>query len=132
MQNNVVSHGDRLMAPLGLLATDKGDPRWRDAPTSCAGPGTAVALGATDWLALAASPTWAIMALATGILGGDASGAMCLGSNASPLTGMLAMYLLMSVFHAAPWLKRIARRPRACRKHHATDVGRPGRSPISG
>ena len=67
-----------------------------------------------DWLSLAAAPTFALMALATGILGGDASGIMCLAPNASPLTGMLPMYLLMSVFHAAPWLKLIARRPHAC------------------
>jgi len=66
-----------------------------------------------DWLSLAAAPTFALMALATGVLG-DASGSMCLAPNASPLTGMLPMYLLMSVFHAAPWFKLIARRPHAC------------------
>jgi len=29
--------------------------------------------------------------------------------HAAPLTGMTAMYLLMSAFHAAPWLKLIGR-----------------------
>jgi hypothetical protein len=30
--------------------------------------------------------------------------------HASPLGGMTLMYLLMSVFHAAPWLKLICGR----------------------
>ena len=74
----------------------------------------AVALGAADWVCLAAAPTFAIMALLTGVLGGGSLDALC--SNASPLSGMVPMYLLMSAFHSAPWLKLIAgRRSGACR-----------------
>jgi len=51
------------------------------------------------------------MALLTVLLGSDASGLMCLAApNASPLTGMVPMYVLMSAFHAAPWLRLTARR----------------------
>jgi hypothetical protein len=31
-------------------------------------------------------------------------------AGASPLGGMVPMYLLMSAFHLAPWLKLISRR----------------------
>ena len=73
----------------------------------------AASLGAAGRLSLAAAPTFAIMALLTGILGGGAADTLCSGHDASPLTGMVAMYLLMSVFHLAPWLKLISsRRPR--------------------
>ena len=68
----------------------------------------AAAIGAADWLYLAAAPTFAIMALLTGILGGGSPDALC--SSASPLSGMVPMYLLMSAFHTAPWLKLIANR----------------------
>jgi len=62
-------------------------------------------LGIADWLCLAAAPTFALMALATCVLGGTAS-MLCMGmADASPLTGMPAMYLLMSAFHLAPWLR---------------------------
>jgi len=61
--------------------------------------------GAADWLSLAAAPTFAIMALLT--LAGGAPDMLC---SASPLTGMVPMYLLMSAFHAAPWLKLLSRR----------------------
>jgi hypothetical protein len=70
--------------------------------------GSAAATGAADFLYLAAAPTFAIMALLTGIFGGGSPDALC--SGASPLSGMLPMYLLMSAFHLAPWLKLISSR----------------------
>ena len=71
----------------------------------------ASARSAADWLCLAAAPTFAVMALLTGVYGGGAPDMLC--SAASPLGGMTAMYLLMSAFHAAPWLKLITRRSQA-------------------
>ena len=68
------------------------------------------ALGAADWLYLAAAPTFAVMALLTGVLGGGSPDALCSTASASPLSGMVPMYLLMSAFHSAPWLKLISRR----------------------
>ena len=69
------------------------------------------ALGAAGWLCLAAAPTFAIMALLTGVLGGGPMAMMCsTAPDASPLSGMAAMYLLMSAFHLTPWLKLISRR----------------------
>jgi hypothetical protein len=76
--------------------------------------GNAAILGAADWLCLAAAPTFAIMALLTGGLGGGLGAGqmamMCSSApDASPLSGMAAMYLLMSAFHLAPWLKLCGR-----------------------
>ena len=48
--------------------------------------GNATARGPAEWLGLAAAP------------------------GASPLSGMALMYLLMSAFHLAPWLKLISSR----------------------
>ena len=59
-------------------------------------------------LALAAAPTFAIMALLTGIQDLGMPGMLCSASQASPLTGMVPMYLLMSAFHSAPWLRLMA------------------------
>ena len=70
--------------------------------------GSAAATGAADWLYLAAAPTFAIMALLTSVLGSGLPEALC--SSASPLSGMVPMYLLMSAFHLAPWLKLISSR----------------------
>jgi hypothetical protein len=71
----------------------------------------AAALGAADWVGLAAAPTFAIMALLTGALGGGAPDMFCSAAHdASPLSGMVPMYMLMSAFHSAPWLKLISRR----------------------
>jgi hypothetical protein len=68
----------------------------------------AAALRAADGLALAAAPTFAIMALLTGVLGGGPPDMFCSAAQAaSPLSGMVPMYLLMSAFHSAPWLKLI-------------------------
>jgi hypothetical protein len=73
--------------------------------------GKAAALGAADWLCLAAAPTFAIMALLTGVLGGGQMAVMCsTAQDASSLSGMVPMYLLMSAFHSAAWLKLISAR----------------------
>jgi hypothetical protein len=71
--------------------------------------------GVADWLCLAATPTFAIMALATRLSSGGPLEALCSAAQAgSPLCGMVPMYLLMSAFHSAPWLKLIVRRRTAC------------------
>jgi hypothetical protein len=68
-------------------------------------------------LALAAAPTFALMALLTAIQDGGAPSMLCSAAHdASPLTGMVPMYVLMSAFHAAPWLKLIANRRRGARQ----------------
>jgi hypothetical protein len=65
-------------------------------------------LGAADWISLGAAPTFAIMALLTGIHARGMPDPLCSAmQDASPLTAMVSMYLLMSAFHSAPWLKRI-------------------------
>ena len=86
--------------------------------------GHAPALGAADWLCLAAAPTFAIMALFTGVLGDGPPDMLCSAAqDASPLSGMVPMYLLMSAFHSAPWLKLISgRRSGARRKVRETEV----------
>jgi hypothetical protein len=74
--------------------------------------GSDIARRAAGFLHLAAAPTSAAMALVTGVLGGGAD-MLCSAAAPSPFSGMLPMYLLMSAFHAAPWLKLIAgRRPK--------------------
>jgi hypothetical protein len=60
-----------------------------------------------NWLCLAAAPTFAIMALLTA---GPPDTLCAAAQPASPLSGMAAMYWLMSAFHAAPWLKLISSR----------------------
>jgi hypothetical protein len=75
--------------------------------------GNPAALGAADWLCLAAAPTFAIMALLTDIRGGPMD---MLCADASPLSGMVPMYMLMSAFHSAPWLKLISRRRSGARR----------------
>jgi hypothetical protein len=79
--------------------------------------GNAAALGAADWLCLAAAPAFLVMALLTGVPGGGQMAMTCpAAQDASPLSGMVSMYLLMSAFHSAPWLKLISRRRSGARR----------------
>jgi len=72
----------------------------------------AAVLGTADWLCLAAAPTFAFMALLTAVLAGGSADMLCPAAHASALGGMVPMYLLMSAFHSAPWLKLISNRRR--------------------
>jgi hypothetical protein len=63
-------------------------------------------MSAAAVLRLAAAPAFGVMALVTW-LGGPAQ-MLCSAGPPSPLSGMLPMYLLMSAFHAGPWLNLAA------------------------
>ncbi len=72
---------------------------------------------AVHFLSLAASPTFAIMALITGALNLGSPEMLCsVTHHASPLDGMVMMYSLMSAFHSAPWLKLISGRRNGVRR----------------
>jgi hypothetical protein len=62
-------------------------------------------------LSLAAAPTFLIMALFTGANAGGMPDGLCSAAHAaSPLTGMVPMYLLMSAFHFKPWIRLLSGR----------------------
>jgi hypothetical protein len=63
------------------------------------------AVGVADCLSLAAAPTFALMALVTAVGGGPLDALCSAGPDGFLLTGMVPMYVLMSAFHAAPWLR---------------------------
>jgi hypothetical protein len=67
----------------------------------------ATAVGIADGLCLAAAPTFAMMALLTAVSGGGGADMLCAAGHASPLSGMVPMYLMMSAVHLAPWLKLV-------------------------
>ena len=76
--------------------------------------GTAV-LAVSNCLRLAASPSFAMMVFRAGIEGRSLPEMLCSKTHiAGPLTGMVAMYVLMSIFHLPSWLRLIGRR-RSCR-----------------
>jgi len=82
-----------------------------------AGGGHAAAFGAADLLSFAAAPTFAAMALLTGVFGGGPMDMLCSATHgASPMNGMVSMYLLMSAFHLAPWMRLISGRRGAGRR----------------
>ncbi|GEC35316.1 hypothetical protein N181_23030 [Sinorhizobium fredii USDA 205] len=94
----MLHHSER---PKGTPAADSG--------TAGASGGIATR-GAADWLSLAAAPTFAFMAIVTGALGGPPD-MLCASADEAPaITGMVSMYVLMSAFHSAPWLRLAARR----------------------
>jgi hypothetical protein len=67
--------------------------------------------GAAAWLALAATPTFAVMTLLAAVHGGAMPDMMCSAAGGgSPLSGMATMYALMSAFHLGPWLRLLSRR----------------------
>jgi hypothetical protein len=67
---------------------------------------------AAGWISLLAAPTFMMMALLTSSSGGEP--AVCSASHGGlALGGMTPMYVLMSAFHLAPWLKLISGRSRA-------------------
>jgi hypothetical protein len=81
-----------------------------------AGGGDAAAPGAAGVLGLAAAPTFALMALLTGV-GTSEQQIFCSAMHdASPLGGMVPMYVLMAAFHLSPWLKLISRRGTCVRR----------------
>jgi hypothetical protein len=86
-----------------------------------------VARGIPERLSLAAAPTFALMALLTGVFAGGSQDVLCSAAHdASPLNGMVVMYLLMSAFHAAPWLRLMSNRHGGARSRpHAMDTTRP-------
>ncbi len=67
-------------------------------------------LRASRCLSIAAAPTFALMAALTATGGIDAGDSLCMAGTAPALGGMAPMYLLMSAFHAGPWLKLLSGR----------------------
>ena len=70
-----------------------------------------------DWLSLAAAPSFAVMALVSAVSQGRADLLCSATSDLSPLGGMVPMYVLMSAFHLAPWLRLASARPSASARH---------------
>lgn len=69
----------------------------------------AASLRVADWLALVAAPTFAIMGVLALDFDNGAPAVLCATMpDAAPMNGMAAMYLLMGVFHLAPWLRLAA------------------------
>jgi hypothetical protein len=75
-----------------------------------------VGAGAVDVLSLAAAPTFAVMALLAARDVGPPDGLCSAAQHASALNGMVVMYLLMSAFHSAAWLKLVFSRRNSTRR----------------
>ncbi len=68
--------------------------------------GAAATLDLSVWLRLAATPTFAVMAVLTA-LSRSPMDRLCSSGPGAPLSGMALMYAIMSAFHASPWLTLI-------------------------
>ena len=62
------------------------------------------------WLGLAATPTFAVMAVLTAVFSGGPADMVCNAGHGLSMGGMVPMYLLMSAFHSAAWLRLISGR----------------------
>ncbi|WP_439408810.1 hypothetical protein ACNJX9_11310 [Bradyrhizobium sp. DASA03076] len=60
------------------------------------------------WLGLAATPTFAAMAVLTAAFSGGPADMLCSAGHGLSLGGMVPMYLLMSAFHSAAWLRLLS------------------------
>src|SRR5215203_4500810 len=75
-----------------------------------------------DWLGLAAAPIFGMMAWVTGAAGGRHASLLCSDMlEASPLSGMAVMYLLMCAFSLAPWLRLIGVRQKRAALRRSRD-----------
>lgn len=92
-----------------------------------AGSGGEAGIHPADLLHLAAAPTFALIAVLTGIFGRGAHDGLCSAAGAWPLSGMVPMYLLMCIFHMMPWLRLIFRQndggPHTCRRSRLDAAG---------
>lgn len=69
----------------------------------------AAPLGPADWLSLAAAPCFGLMAVLTA--GHGPMDLFCITpGHGAFLGGMVPMYLMMAIFHSAPWVRLIGRR----------------------
>jgi hypothetical protein len=75
--------------------------------------GAPEAASADRLLSFLAAPTFAAMALLTAVFDGQMPMTCSSVQDGFPLGGMAPMYLLMTAFHSAPWLKLISNWRRA-------------------
>ena len=87
-----------------MIATGASDTTRGDGESIVAAPAV------VGFLHLAAAPTFALMALSTFALDSGGQAALCAAVGGAGFNGMVPMYLLMAVFHLAPWLKLMSRR----------------------
>lgn len=84
--------------------------RARETPIVGTGSGGEAAPRAVRWLGLAAAPIFALMGLWTALFRAHLAMLCMAMRDSSVMSGMTVMYLLMAVFHSAPWLKRFTSR----------------------
>jgi hypothetical protein len=80
-------------------------------------PGDRDAPGPASWLGLAAAPTFGVIAVWSAFFSAQPDMLCAAMKSSSPMSGMTLMYVLMSAFHAAPWLKLISSRRHTARPH---------------
>jgi hypothetical protein len=98
---------------------------WTDG-AACGDAGATAGHGLAEWLGLAATPTFVVMALLTGVLSEGPMDGLCVAAHGSPLNGMIPMYLLMGAFHSSLWLKLMSARRRASAGHDRAAAGGAG------